>query len=435
MALSIAQLAVPAVALLGVNELITGNQTKDELIKKIKIAGGITAGIVLIFGLIGSFIYSFSAASDFQLRLPDDTKGLIIDALKKDRSSLLFMSSLRSLFFIGAAFALVWFYVQKTLSRTILITGLTLVFLIDGWMIARRYLNTDNFVEVNKYESVHTPTQADQDILRDPDKHYRVFNLTQNPFNDAMTSYFHQSIGGYSPVKLQRYQDLIENQISKNNLKVWAMLNTKYVISGGENQPPRAQPFPLACGNAWFVQNISWAKNADEEMAGLGAETWEPKKTAIVDVRYKKDVPDNAIGSDSAAMIKLQEYTPNKVTYVSNSTSSQVAVFSEIFYDGAKGWNAYLDDKPVPHFRADYVLRAMTVPAGAHKIEFKFEPKSIVMGNKIAYAGSFLLFAFVFGTLGFAGYRKMKEIEAEPQPQPTPKTEAKATVTKPGKKK
>jgi len=432
MALAIAQLAVPALALLGVNELLTGEVSKDELLKKLKIAGGITAGVVVVFGLLGSFMYGFSAASDMQMQ--EHNQGWIVDALRKDRSSLLFTSSLRSLFFIGAAFALVWFYIRNTFSKTILITGLTLVFLIDGWMIARRYLNNDNFVEVNKYESVHTPTQADQEILRDPDKHYRVFNLTQNPFNDAMTSYFHQSIGGYSPVKLQRYQDLIENQISKNNLRVWRMLNTKYVITGGENQPPKAQRFD-GCGNAWFVKNITWAKNADEEMADLTPETWEPLNTAVVDERYKKDVPENAIGSDTTAMIKLQEYTPNKVTYVSNSTTSEVAVFSEIFYDGAKGWNAYLDDKPVAHFRADYVLRALAIPAGAHKIEFKFEPKSIVMGNKIAYAGSFLLFAFVFGTLGFAGYRKMKEIEAEPQPQPTPKAEAKATVTKPGKKK
>jgi len=430
MALAIAQLAVPAVALLGVNELINGKQSKDELIKKLKIAGAVTAGIVLVFGVFGSFFYSFTADSDKHWY--DNNQGWILDALKKDRSSLLFMSGLRSLFFIGAAFGLVWFYIQKTLSKSILISGLAVVFLADAWMIDRRYLNTDNFVEVNKYESVHTPTQADQEIMKDPDPHYRVFNLTQNPFNDAMTSYFHQSIGGYSPVKLQRYQDLIENQISKNNLKVWSMLNTKYVITGGENQPPRAQRFDGA-GNAWFVKNIMWAKNADEEMADLGLAAWEPKVTAIVDERYKKEVPDNAIGSDSAAVIKLKEYTPNKVSYFSNSTSPQVAVFSEIFYDGSKGWNAYLDDKPVPHFRADYVLRAMAIPAGAHKIEFKFEPKSIVLGNKIAYAGSFLLFAFVFGTLGFAGYKRMKEIEAEPTPEPKPA--ATPTVTKPGKKK
>lgn len=430
MALFIAQFAVPAVALLGVNELLNGNQKKEDIIKKLKIAGGVTAGIVVVFGLLGSFFFSFT--SDGDKHWFENNQGWILDALKKDRSSMLFMSALRSLVFIGAAFGLVWFYVQKTVSKQMLTVGLTLVFLADGWMIARRYLNNDNFVEVSKSESVHSMTQADADILKDPDPHYRVFNLTQNPFNDAMTSYFHKSIGGYSAVKMQRYQDLIENQISKNNLKVWRMLNTKYVITGGENQPPRAQHLD-GCGNAWFVRGIMWAKNADEEMADLGVDSFEPLKTAVVDERFRKDVPDNAIGADSGAVIRLKEYTPNKLTYFYNSPTNQVAVFSEIYYDGNKGWNAYLDGKLVPHFRADYVLRAMALPAGSHQIEFKFEPKSVILGNKIAYAGSFLLFAFVFGTLGFAGYRKMKEIEAEPKPEPKPA--AQPTATKTGKKK
>ena len=429
MALAIAQLAVPTIALLGLNELLTGNRKKEDLIKNLKIAGGVTAGVVLVFGLLGSFFYSFAADGDKHWY--DNNQGWILDALKKDRASLLFWSSLRSLFFIGAAFGLVWFYVQKKLSNTILIGGLGLLFLVDGWMIDKRYLNADNFVEVSKYQSTHTATQADQDILRDTDPHYRVFNITQNPFNDAMTSYFHQSVGGYSAVKLQRYQDLIENQISKNNTAVLQMLNTKYVITEGQDKQPRAQRFP-GLGNAWFVKEIKWAKNADEEMAGLT--NFDPKNTAVVDERYKKDVPDNAIGNDSAALIKLKEYTPNKVSYFYNANTSQVAVFSEIYYDGNKGWNSYLDGKLVLHFRADYVLRAMALPAGSHQIEFKFEPKSVVLGNKIAYAGSFLLFAFVLSTLGFAGYRKLKEIEAEPQPEP--KTVVTTTAAaKTGKKK
>ncbi len=429
MALAIAQLAVPTIALLGLNELLTGNRKKEDLIKNLKIAGGVTAGVVLVFGLLGSFFYSFAADGDKHWY--DNNQGWILDALKKDRASLLFWSSLRSLFFIGAAFGLVWFYVQKKLSNTILIGGLGLLFLVDGWMIDKRYLNADNFVEVSKYQSTHTATQADQDILRDTDPHYRVFNITQNPFNDAMTSYFHQSVGGYSAVKLQRYQDLIENQISKNNTAVLQMLNTKYVITEGQDKQPRAQRFP-GLGNAWFVKEIKWAKNADEEMAGLT--NFDPKNTAVVDERYKKDVPDNAIGNDSAALIKLKEYTPNKVSYFYNANTSQVAVFSEIYYDGNKGWNSYLDGKLVLHFRADYVLRAMALPAGSHQIEFKFEPKSVVLGNKIAYAGSFLLFAFVLSTLGFAGYRKLKEIEAEPQPEPKPVVTPTAAA-KTGKKK
>ena len=428
MALIIAQLAVPATALLGVNELLTGNISKDELLKKLKIAGGITAGIVLVFGVLGGMFFSFGSEGDKQYY--DANQGWLIDVIKKDRAGLLRTDAFRSLFFIAAAFALVWFFIQKKLSKSVLIGGLTAVFLVDGWTVAKRYLKEDNFVEMTKYQSNHTPTQADLDILKDTDPDYRVFNVTRDPFNDAMTSYYHKSVGGYHPAKLIRYQDLIENQISKNNVNVLAMLNTKYVITEGQDKQPRAQRFN-GLGNAWFVRNIQWAKNADEEMADLT--NFDPKNTAVVDERYKKDVSETQLGTDSAAMIKLQQYTPNKLTYVYNSTSSQVAVFSEIFYDGKKGWKAYLDDKQVPHFRADYVLRAMALPAGAHKVEFRFEPESILLGNKISYAGSFILFAFVLGTLGFAAYRKAKEIEAEPQPEVKPQPTAAAP--KPAKKK
>jgi uncharacterized membrane protein YfhO len=210
------------------------------------------------------------------------------------------------------------------------------------------------------------------------------------------------------------------------------MLNTKYVI--GQNpktKEPVAQRNPGALGNAWTVRNIKWVKNADEEMAALSEPDFYPGTVLVVDERYKKLVPDNAIGADSSASIRLMSYSPNKLVYASNSGSSAVAVFSEIYYDDKKGWNAYLDGKPVEHFRGDYVLRAMVVPQGNHQIEFKFEPKSVVEGNKIAYAGSFLLFAFVLGTFGFAVFKKYKEIEAEPKPEP----KAAATATKQAKKK
>ena len=426
MALVIAQLAVPAAALLGVNELLTGNIKQDELLKKLKIAGGITAGIVLVFGVLGGMFFNFGSEGDKQYY--DANQGWLVDVIKKDRASLLRMDAFRSLFFIAAAFGVVWFYVQKKLSKQILIGGLTLVFLLDGWMVAKRYLNTDNFVEQAQYQSNHTPTKADLEILKDTDPDYRVFNVTRDPFNDAMTSYYHKSIGGYHPAKLIRYQDLIENQISKNNTHVLQMLNTKYVITAGQDKEPRAQRFP-GLGNAWFVHNIKWAKNADEEMADLT--DFAPDSTVVIDQRYNLFVTDTAIGGDPIAMIRMKEYTPNKLTYFYNSTRPQIAVFSEIYYDGNKGWNAYMDGKPALYFRADYVLRAMLLPAGSHQVEFKFEPKSVVLGNKIAYAGSFILFAFVFGTLGFAGYRKMKEWEAEPTPAPQPT----APAAKTGKKK
>ena len=259
MALVIAQLAVPAIALLGINELITGNVKQEELLKKLKIAGGIAAGIVLVFGVMGGIFFSFGSEGDKQYY--DNNQGWLIDVIKKDRAGLLRADAFRSLFFIAATFGLVWFFVQKKLSKQILIGGLAALFLIDGWMISKRYLNADNFVEVSKYQSNHTPTQADLQILQDKDPDYRVFNLTRDPFNDAMTSYYHKSIGGYHPAKLIRYQDLIENQISKNNMRVLAMLNTKYVITEDKNKEQRVVPL-RACGNAWFVKGRQWAKIA-----------------------------------------------------------------------------------------------------------------------------------------------------------------------------
>ncbi|HWB62391.1 MAG TPA: hypothetical protein VG603_02690, partial [Chitinophagales bacterium] len=431
MALVIGQMAVPVLALLGLNEVLKGEIKQDELLKKLQIAGGITAAVVILFGLLGGMFVNFTADADKQYY--DSGNGWLIDAIKKDRASLLHMDALRSLFFIAAAFGLLWFYIKKTLSRTVLAGAMAVLFLLDGWMVAKRYLNNDNFVETSKYQSSHTPTQADLDILKDPDPHFRVFNTTRDPFNDAMTSYYHNSIGGYHPAKLIRYQDLIERQISKYNMAVLDMLNTKYFeVEDRKTKEPIAQRNPGACGNVWFVHEIKWVDNADQEIDALT--NFQPLLTAVVDKRYKSQVPDNAIGSDSAGAIRLLEYTPNHLKYASNSTTSQVAVFSEIYYDGGtEGWQAYIDGKPVEHFRADYVLRAMVVPAGTHTIEFKFEPRSVVLGNKIDYAGSFLLFLFVFGILGFAGYNKYKEVEAEPTPQPKPV--AAPEKTKPGKKK
>ena len=437
MALVIAEITMPLLALLGLNELLADNVNKDEAIKKLKIALGITGGIVILFGLLGSYFYSYSGPADLEL---GKNSGEMLGLIRSERASMLRMDSFRSLFFIIAAGAVVWFFVQKKLSKQLFVGAITVLVLLDGWMVAKRYLNSDDFVESSRYQANHTETQADRDILdHDPPSehnHYRVFNVTRDPFNDAMTSYYHESVGGYHAAKLIRYQDLIENQISKNNIDVLRMLNTRYVIvQNQQTKEPMAQRLPATgdqapCGNAWFVKEIKWVKNADEEIAALTK--FNPANMVVIDERFKRLVPDNSIGSDSAPMVRLNEFTPNKVSYFSNSSSSQLAVFSEIYYDQEKGWHAYLDGKPVEHFRADYVLRAMVIPAGTHQIEFKFEPKSIVTGNKIAYAGSILLFLFAFGAFGLAGYKKYKEIEAEPKPEPKPTP---APVSKSNKKK
>ncbi len=421
MALLIVQLTLPLLAIMAVQELVSGKQSTEELIRKLKYASGVAIGLVLVVGILGSFSYSYSAPTDAEL---SEKNPELLSLLKGERASMLRADALRSIAFMLAAAGLIWAYVQKKTTLTIFSAGIALLLFIDGFSVAKRYLNTSNFVEKNEQNS-HPVTQPDIDILKDTDPNYRVFNVTRDPFNDAMTSYYHKSIGGYHAAKLIRYQDLIENQISKNNMAVLNMLNTKYfIVQDPQSKQPVAQRNPGALGNAWFVSELKWAKNADEEMSALTS--LNTATTAVADERYKSAL-EAPQGFDSTASIKLTSYTPNKLSYTSNSSIPQLAVFSEVFYN--HGWKAFVDGKEIPISRVNYVLRALNLPAGNHNIEFKFEPESVKTGSAIAYAGSFLLFAFVLGTFGFSLRQKMQKIGLESQ------EEIKATTTKPVKKK
>lgn len=222
-------------------------------------------------------------------------------------------------------------------------------------------------------------------------------NLTTNTFNDARTSYYHKSIGGYHGAKLKRYQELIEHQIAKNNMQVLNMLNAKYFILKGKDNQPVVQINMDALGNAWFVAGYRLVNNADEEMEALS--NFLPAETAIIDKRFASNLQGVSITHDTTAQIHLTEYQPNKLVYEYVASKPQLAVFSEIYYP--HGWQAYIDGQPVAHFRANYVLRAMVVPEGKHKIEFRFEPKSYYVGEKIALAGSLLLIFLFIGMLAF----------------------------------
>jgi hypothetical protein len=419
MALVIPQLCFPLLAILALNEMLTGNIDTEDFKKKLYIAGGITGGLILLFGLFGLGA-TYSSKNDLEIakQFPE----WLMTALKEDRASMLHTDALRSLFFAAAAFGAIWLFMRKTISANVFALTLAAVFLLDGWLVANRYLNADDFQEDLQFAQNFQPSQTDLQILQDKDINYRVYDQTVDPFNTASPAYFHKLVGGYSPAKLQIYQDLIERQISQRNPKVFDMLNTKYFRVNDDKGAERVIPNPGALGNAWFVSTIWHANSADAEIDTLSAANFDPRSIAVISKDFDALVSDASLGNDSAASIKLDTYTPNKLTYSYSSATPQVAVFSEIYYAGANGWKAYLDEKEVPHFRANYVLRAMALPAGQHKVEFRFEPQSYYTGNKIAYAGSFLLFAFVFGTFGFAGYKRVKEIEAEP------KTEVKKTA-------
>lgn len=427
MALVIPQLCFPLLALLALNEIVSGKTDTEELKKKLYIAGGVTGGLIVVFGLL-SIGANYTSKNDLEIakQFPD----WLMKALREDRASMLHADAWRSLFFAAAAFGAVWLFMRKTISVNLFAAALAVIFLLDGWLVANRYLNADDFEEKTQFAQNFQPSQSDLQILQDKDIYYRVYDQTVDPFNTASPAYFHKLVGGYSPAKLQIYQDLIERQISKHNPKVFDMLNTKYFKVADDKGNQRVIPNPNALGNVWFVTSILHVNTADQEIDTLGAANFEPRTTAVINNEFGSLVTDNSLGNDSLASIQLSTYAPDKLTYEYTSATPQVAVFSEIYYAGANGWKAYVDGKEQAHFRCNYVLRGMALPAGKHMVEFKFEPQSYYAGNKIAYAGSFILLAFVLGTLGVAGYKRMKEIEKEPQPQ-----KPVAPASKHGKKK
>jgi hypothetical protein len=259
--------------------------------------------------------------------------------------------------------------------------------------VASRYLNKEDFTRKSVVANPFTPTDADLVIMKDKDPNFRVLNLTVSTFQDAHTSYFHKSIGGYHGAKLRRYQEIIDHHIVESNMKVLNMLNTKYLIVPGSNRKPEIQINWDALGNAWFVNNLRIVENADEEINALN--TFEPAEIAILDKRFANHVANFTPVKDTAADINLTSYAPNHLKYKSTSTTDQLAVFSEIFYD--KGWKSYIDGKEVPHFRVNYILRAMIIPAGSHEVEFKFEPAVFKIGNVIAAASSILVILMLIG--------------------------------------
>jgi uncharacterized membrane protein YfhO len=295
------------------------------------------------------------------------------------------------------------------------------------WPVNKRYLNSDNFVTKKEDKNPFTPSTADLIILRDRTQDFRVLNLTVSTFNDASTSYFHKSIGGYHGAKMRRYQELIEHQIQNNissliqtlkqsptpqavdetlgKLSALNMLNTRYVIYSPD-APPLVNNSEL--GNAWFVDTYKLVNNADEEIMVLSS--FNPANEAIVDKRFETQLSNLKINTDSTARINLNEYRVNYLKYNASSSFEQLAVFSEIYYD--KGWQAYIDGKPASHFRVNYVLRAMRIPAGNHTIEFKFHPRSYFMGEKISLASSMLLILLVAGTL-LQEWKKRKAVNSD----------------------
>ncbi len=421
MILVIAEFCIPLLAILAVNEILKNPEIIKQNFKKLLITLGVAGGLTFVFYIIPTVFFSFFSQMELaqytQYRLGENAASYvpIIDGIEQARISIFRSDALRSLMFILLAFGTIYLYHLKKIKASLFLLGLGVLIVVDLIPVCYRYLDNDDYVRKSKMKRPFQASFADKEILKDKAENYRVYNFATNTFNESATSYFHKTIGGYHGAKLRRYQDLIDYHIMSeresfmstlrnsptlesisetlSRSSVLNMLNTKYFIFDPSRQPMLNQ---YALGNAWLVSDVRLVEDADKEIAAL--KIINPAKTAVVDERFASLVETNFI-RDPLSKIKLTSYEPNHLLYRSVSSSDQLAVFSEIYYE--KGWKAFIDGKRVPHLRANYVLRALPIPAGEHQIEFKFEPSSYFIGRKISLFSSLLVILLFVGVLGF----------------------------------
>lgn len=408
MALVITTMTMSIMAVLAVKRFMEMAKENDEAVRKTLTNGlfksfAIVGGIVLFFALFGGSLFSFTSPVDGNIsQMPE-----LYDALIKERGKLLVADAWRSLGFIVAAAVLLFIYLRGKLKNTVFIILTGVLFVLDMWPVSWRFLSHDDFMPKKETTAIQV-TENDREIMRlaGDDPHYRVFNLTSSPFNEAFTSYKHKSIGGYSPAKLARYQDLIDRHLSKMNWNVISMLNTRFVITDDgvvENIP--AYGLPGAYGNCWFVNDINWVHGAHEEIDAIEN---VDKNTVHIDDSWRKYIPDaDKYMNDAEGWIKLKEYrNPGNIVYESSCEAPKMAVFSEVYY---KTWKAYIDGEEVTPVRANYVLRALPVPAGEHVIEFKCYDDVMATSHRWSLYMSILVGIIVVAVASVVVYRKFRQ--------------------------
>ncbi|GAB3341313.1 YfhO family protein [Larkinella ripae] len=429
MTLTLAQLPLVMLGILALNQLAEQKWSAAQLNRPLLISLGATAGLALLMALIPTVFQSFRGPNDamFSSSLEQalQNKNLadqVFSAIIEDRIGMLRSDAFRSAVLILLVGGLIGLFVRNRIRPVVFYPLLLALVIFDQFGVDKRYFNNDDFVNKQAIQETVTPTAADEQILADKALDYRVLDLTTSFMSDAKASYFHKSLGGYHAAKMRRYQELAEFQLYRNlreapgspsYFNVINMLNTKYFITQGQSAnpqqapgPPVAQPNPGALGNAWFVENFRLVPNANAEMQAL--DSLDTRRSAVVDQRFAEQLNGLKIQPDSAAnSIRLTSYKPNELTYESNASSEQLAVFSEIYYNVRDEWKATVDGQEVPHLRANYVLRAMRVPAGKHTIVFKFDPVSIRVGKVVDLVCSLLIIAFI-GTAVFMENRKKK---------------------------
>ncbi|MCB0570197.1 MAG: hypothetical protein KDC66_10555 [Phaeodactylibacter sp.] len=420
--LSVTAFLVPTLGILALHKIVAGKVDKKEALRSLYIAGGVAGAICLYFAILGPSFYDFTNPGDARYQ----QAGYDLGAIMADRKALMRSDAWRTLLLVLLSGGLIWAYLQNKLKLPILLAGIGLLVLFDQWTVGRRYLGKDFFVEPAKYQANFQPRPVDEQILQDKDPDYRVFDVTENPFTSTRASFFHKSLGGYHAAKLQRYQDLIDRHLSKNNQQVFDMLNTRYFIVNGQDGAPAVRRNNGALGNAWFIDTIRFVNSADEEIDAL--EDFTPGKEAIINKEFESYISGFIPNGQGA--ITLTEYKPNYLAYQSESDSEQFAVFSEIWYGPNKGWQAYIDGQPADHIRVNYVLRGMRIPAGKHTVEFKFDPLSFERGKLASQLFSSIILLGLIGFIGYKGYRLYQNPPEEPAPAPRTPSAPKGTTSR-----
>ncbi|MCB9285473.1 MAG: hypothetical protein H6563_15515 [Lewinellaceae bacterium] len=388
------------------------------------LAGGTTAGILVLAWLL-SLGFDYGASDP---NLPAS----VAEALRSDRAALLSADLWRSFILVALAFGVLFARTITRIAPQMLVVGIGILVLFDMWTIGRRFISDKDFVEKTKITQFTQPQPVDEQIMQDPDPYFRVADLRQNPFSNALTSYHHKSIGGYHAAKLMRYQELIERYLSDPGRygNIYSMLNTKYfILRNGQ-----ASLNPDALGNAWFVKSYEIVPNGDAEMAALA--TLKPGEKAVIQESFKPKLEGFNLQYDSTATIQLTSYNPDTMVYRYSAQSEQLAVFSEVYYPPSKGWQLYVDGEPLSILKADFLLRAARVPAGQNReLKMIFAPKSYYIGETITLIASLVALALgLFGAYSFFrkyGIPEPAHLPEEENPQPT----ARKTTTRVKKKK
>ncbi|WP_028912744.1 YfhO family protein [Prevotella sp. MA2016] len=415
--LVIAEFTIPLLAMMALKTLVDGEVEKQKLNKYLALSFALTAGFCLLFAVAPTMCFdSFVSSSEIRAlsTLPQEHIQPLLSNLVDMRIAVFTADCWRSFLIILAGTALLLSFIYGKLKKEYAIGIILVLCLIDLWQVNKRYLNDAMFVPESEREAPQQMSQTDELILRDKTLDYRVLNLASNTFNENETSYYHKSIGGYHAAKLRRYQEMIEQYISPEMQKLMGavaeaggdmtqvkgdsicpvinMLNTRYLIlplQGGQTVPIQN---PYALGNAWFVDKISYVKNANEEIQQVGKINL--RHEAVADEKFQAQLGE-AVTQDTTSTVAIKSYEPNQLTYEVNSGKGGVLVFSEIYYPG---WTATVDGEPAELGRVDYILRALQVKPGRHEVVLSFFPKSVDVTESIAYTAYAILLLVLIGT-------------------------------------